>query len=211
MADIVSIFDPFALGGRTDQIFGLIAAEERTWNLATAARGRAERACSAEGRSWLKVEEEGDPRFKQTHRLEGAAIELGRRVLDTPATTLLGAIRKLEWAECDREAVGSAIADLRRLASGGGAAIMSSDHCENDARVLALFHDWLDASRMSDRHAGDDDETEYEAARDRCEEIENEIMSDDRRSDGVGDKDVFQLEDRRLRQLGARGRDLAFA
>jgi hypothetical protein len=55
------------------------------------------------------------------------------------------------------------------------------NHQENgDARVLALFHDWLDASRESDRHShdsGDDDEAKFNAAIDRREETETEIIS----------------------------------
>jgi hypothetical protein len=54
------------------------------------------------------------------------------------------------------------------------------DQRENgDARVLALFHDWLDASRESDRHSedSDDDEAKFNAALERREEFETEIIS----------------------------------
>ena len=46
-----------------------------------------------------------------------------------------------------------------------------------DARVLALFHDWLDACRATDRHVNDDDQTEYDAALKRMVEIEKQIAA----------------------------------
>ena len=36
-----------------------------------------------------------------------------------------------------------------------------------DAKITALFRDWLAASRESDRHEHDEDRTEYDAASDR--------------------------------------------
>jgi hypothetical protein len=48
---------------------------------------------------------------------------------------------------------------------------------DGDARILALFSDWLDASRASDRHVHDDDRTEWEAILDRMHEIEEEIIA----------------------------------
>src|SRR5436190_405287 len=47
----------------------------------------------------------------------------------------------------------------------------------DDTRVLALFQDWLDASRELDRRCDDEDQTEYEAADARREKIETEIIS----------------------------------
>src|SRR5258707_3414949 len=46
-----------------------------------------------------------------------------------------------------------------------------------DARVLALFHDWLSESRETDRHCPDEDKAEYDAALKRREEFETEIIS----------------------------------
>jgi hypothetical protein len=46
-----------------------------------------------------------------------------------------------------------------------------------DARVLALFHDWLGESRQLDRRRNDEDRTEYDAALERREAIEDEIIS----------------------------------
>ena len=46
-----------------------------------------------------------------------------------------------------------------------------------DARVLALFHDWLGESRALDRHSDDENRTEYDAALERREGFETEIIS----------------------------------
>jgi hypothetical protein len=51
---------------------------------------------------------------------------------------------------------------------------------DGDARVLALFHDWLDASREADRFTeddADDDDAAFDAALDRRDEIEEEIIA----------------------------------
>ena len=55
---------------------------------------------------------------------------------------------------------------------------------DGDARVLALFHDWLDASREADRYTeddADDDDAAFDAALDRRDEIERK--SSPRRED----------------------------
>ena len=49
---------------------------------------------------------------------------------------------------------------------------------DDDARVLALFRDWLDASRELDRRCDDGDLAElYDPALDRRMEIETEIIA----------------------------------
>jgi hypothetical protein len=46
-----------------------------------------------------------------------------------------------------------------------------------DARVLALFNDWLDASRASDRHKDDCEGPEYKAALNRFDEAERAVSA----------------------------------
>jgi hypothetical protein len=48
---------------------------------------------------------------------------------------------------------------------------------DGDARVLALFREWIDASRATDRHDNDEDRTEHDAAVHRCDKIEAEIIA----------------------------------
>jgi len=55
---------------------------------------------------------------------------------------------------------------------------VGGDHSDSgDARVLALFHDWLDACREADRRCDDADQTEYEATVERMGDIEDQISA----------------------------------
>jgi hypothetical protein len=46
-----------------------------------------------------------------------------------------------------------------------------------DAEALKRFREWLETSRETDRLAADDNETEYDAAADRLDDIEDQIMA----------------------------------
>jgi hypothetical protein len=48
---------------------------------------------------------------------------------------------------------------------------------DGGARALALFREWIDASRATDRHDNDEDRTAGDTAASRCDEIEAEIMA----------------------------------
>src|SRR5438105_3422717 len=55
---------------------------------------------------------------------------------------------------------------------------LGGDQRDNgDARVRALFQDWLNACRAADRHVDDADRTAYDAALARMDEIERHISA----------------------------------
>jgi hypothetical protein len=98
----------------TDPIIALIAAE-RCWRLlAVAARARAERLLFALPKNEWPEEFDDHPVMTEALALETRADEVYGRIIEMPASTLVGIFAKLEWGEGDAEVTEAVIADLRR-------------------------------------------------------------------------------------------------
>jgi len=128
----------------------------------------------------------------KTEKATAAANALHDQLRETKPATLTGAIAQLEFAAKwdDPDMAKSVAAGLREIAGGTGVEQTS------DEKILALFRDWLDASRELDRHghSGDNDEAKFDAALDRRDEIEDEIISTPGGSVALAIKTYFRLK-----------------